>query len=325
MGVTSPSVSQDAGPPQPTPPHGGASAAELSALRVVPARHPWRWVATIVVAVLAAQFINGLLTNPGWDWITFREYFFEKSIMDALVTTLELTAIGTVFGFAGGIVLAAMRLSRSPFLQAVSWAYVWVFRSVPLIVQLLFWGNISYLYQSLSVGVPFGPSVASVQTLHLVSEFGAALLGLSLHQAAYSAEIVRSGIISVDQGQLEAAAALGIPKRRQFIRIVLPQAMRAILPTAANELIGLLKGTSVVYVLAIGELFYQVQVIYGRSGRVVALLMVATVWYIVLTTVLSIFQYYIERYYARGAVRVLPPTPAQRLRTRLRSLRGASR
>ena len=121
--------------------------------------------------------------------------------MEALLVILELTAIGTVLGFLGGIILAAMRLSKNPLLQAVSWAYVWVFRSVPLIVQLLFWGNISYLYQSLSIGVPFGPSFASFDTLHLISEFGAALLGLSLHQAAHSAEIVRSGIISVDQGQ----------------------------------------------------------------------------------------------------------------------------
>ena len=148
----------------------------------------------------------------------------------------------------------------------------------------------------------------------LIGTIGAALIGLTLHQAAYAAEIVRGGVISVDHGQLEAAAALGIPRLRQIRRIVLPQAMRAILPTAGNEIIGLLKGTSVVYVMAIGELFYQVQVVYGRNGRVIPLLIVATAWYVVLTSLLSVAQYYVERRYARGANRTPPPTPLQRVR-----------
>jgi len=283
-------------------------------LTVVAARHPWRWISTAIVLVLLAQLIHGLATNPGWDWATFGGYFLEKSIMHALLVTLELTVAGAVLGFLGGIVLAAMRLSSNPVLHTASWLYTWVFRSVPLIVQLLFWANLGYLYQTLQVGVPFGPGFFRFETLHLVSSLGAALLGLALHEAAYAGEIVRAGIISVDQGQLEAAAALGIPRGRQFRRILLPQAMRAILPSAANELVNLLKSTSVVYVLAIGEIFYQVQVVYGRNGRVVPLLMVATVWYVILTAVLSIFQFYVERHYARGAVRNLPPTPLQRLR-----------
>jgi polar amino acid transport system permease protein len=287
-------------------------------LTVRPARHPWRWAGTVVVLVLLAQFLHGLATNPGWDWRTFAGYFFEESVMRALLVTLELTAAGAILGFLGGIVLASMRLSGNPVLQTVSWTFTWVFRSVPLLVQLLFWANLGYLYQSLQFGVPFGPGFVEVQTLNLISPFSAALLGLALHEAAYAGEIVRSGIISVDQGQMEAAAALGIPRGRQFRRIVLPQAMRAILPSAANELVNLLKSTSVVYVLAIGELFYQVQVVYGRNGRVVPLLMVATVWYVILTALLSILQYYVERRYARGALRNLPPTPLQRLRAAVR-------
>ncbi|MEU7750334.1 amino acid ABC transporter permease [Micromonospora sp. NPDC049101] len=284
----------------------------------MPARHPWRWVASVVALVLAAQFTHGLVTNPGWDWPTFAGYFLERSVLRALLTTIELTVAGAALGFLAGIALAAMRLSRSPVLQAVSWTYIWVFRSVPLIVQLLFWANLGYLYDTLQLGVPFGPGFYQVQTANLIGPFGAALLGLTLHQSAYAAEIVRAGILSVDQGQLEAAAALGIPRHRQFRRIVLPQAMRAILPNAANELINLLKSTSVVYVLAIGEIFYQVQVVYGRNGRVVPLLMVATVWYVVLTALLSILQFYVERHFARGALRTLPPTPLQRLRVVLR-------
>ncbi|MET0422606.1 MAG: amino acid ABC transporter permease [Actinoplanes sp.] len=269
-------------------------------LTVVPARHPWRWVATAAALVLVAQLVHGLATNPGWEWSTFAGYFFEKSVMDALLITLELTFAGAVLGFVGGLVLAPMRLSANPVLRTVSWTYIWVFRSVPLIVQLLFWANLGYLYDTLQFGLPFGPGFVHFETATLVSSLGAALLGLALHEAAYAAEIVRAGIISVDQRQLEAAAALGIPRLRQFRRILLPQAMRAILPSAANELVNLLKSTSVVYVLAIGELFYQVQVVYGRNGRVVPLLMVATVWYVILTAVLSVFQHYVERHFARG-------------------------
>ena len=153
----------------------------------------------------------------------------------------------------------------------------------------------------------------------------AAIIGLAVHQAAYSSEVMRSGLLSVDFGQREAAAALGIPRFRQFRRIVLPQAMRTILPTGANEVINLFKSTSVVYVMAIGELFYQVRVIYNRNGAVWALLMVATVWYLVLTTLLSIVQYYVERHYARGAARQLPPTPLQRLRAALRNVAERAR
>ncbi|MEU5693928.1 amino acid ABC transporter permease [Actinosynnema sp. NPDC020468] len=276
---------------------------DLARLKVVPTRHPWRWVGIVVVLVLVAMFVNGLITNPGWDWPTFFRFFTAESILRAVGVTLQLTLYGTVIGFGLGIVLALMRLSRSRFLTAVSWTYIWAFRSIPLIVQLLFWFNISYLYKELTFGIPFGPAFFGFDTKDLISPMGAAVLGLALHQAAYAAEIVRSGIIAVDHGQLEAAAALGIPKTRQFRRIVLPQAMRSILPNAANEVIGLFKGTSVVSVVAIGELFYQVQVIYGRNARVVALLMVATVWYIALTTLLSVAQHYVEKRYSKGATR----------------------
>ncbi|SOB82096.1 amino acid ABC transporter permease [Streptomyces sp. 1331.2] len=303
--------------PRPEATAAGAAAVDLDALdglRTVPARHPWRWAAGAAALVVLAQFAHGLATNPGWDWATFRVYFTAETILRAIGRTLELTAYGTVLGFLLGAGVAAMRLSRSAILRAIAWAYVWVFRSIPLIVQLVFWFNLSYLYKRFGIGIPFGPTFGDVETVGVLSALGAAVLGLGLHQAAFAAEIIRGGIIAVDAGQREAAAALGIPRWRQAWRIVLPQAMRGILPAAANEVISLLKGTSVVYVMAIGELFYQAQVIYGRTGRVVPLLMVATVWYVVLTTVLSIGQYYVERYFARGAQHTPPPTPLQRLR-----------
>ncbi|MER7751271.1 amino acid ABC transporter permease [Kitasatospora sp. NPDC097643] len=293
---------------------------ELAGLRTVRARHPWRWAAGIAALVVVAQFAHGLATNPGWDWATFRLFFTADTIVRAVGRTLKLTAYGTVLGFLLGAGVAALRLSRSAILRTIAWAYVWVFRSIPLIVQLVFWFNLSYLYKRFGIGIPFGPTFGEVDTVGVLSALGAAVLGLGLHQAAFAAEIIRGGILAVDPGQREAAAALGIPRWRQARRIVLPQAMRGILPAAANEVISLLKGTSVVYVMAIGELFYQAQVIYGRTGRVVPLLMVATVWYVLLTTVLSIGQYYVERHFARGSRRTPPPTPLQRARAFVRSL-----
>ncbi|MFF0412895.1 amino acid ABC transporter permease [Kitasatospora sp. NPDC004745] len=304
-----------AGAPAPAP-----DLDELAGLRTVPARHPWRWALGIAALVVLAQFAHGLATNPGWDWATFRIYFTADTIVQAVGRTLQLTFYGTVLGFLLGAVVAAMRLSRSPILQSIAWAYVWVFRSIPLIVQLVFWFNLSYLYKRFGFGIPFGPTFGDFETVGVLSALGAAVLGLGLHQAAFAAEIIRGGVVAVDAGQREAAAALGIPRWRQAWRIVLPQAMRGILPAAANEVISLLKGTSVVYVMAIGELFYQAQVVYGRTGRVVPLLMVATVWYVLLTTVLSIGQYYVERYFSRGSQRSRPPTPLQRARAFVRSL-----
>lgn len=282
-------------------------------LKVVPARHPWRWAATAVTLVLLAMAANALITNPAWEWHFVGQYLFYETVLRAVGVTLRLTVLGIVLGFLLGTVIALMRLSASPLLQAVAWGYVWMFRSVPLILQLLFWFNLALLYDRISFGIPFGPSFFDVGTMDLIGPMTAATLGLALHQAAYCAEIVRSGFLSVDQGQLEAAAALGIPRTRQIRRILLPQAMRTIIPTAGNEIIGLVKGTSVVYIMAIPELFYQVQVIYARNGRVIALLLVAAIWYLLLTTVLSIVQHYVERHYARGAVRALPPTPLQRV------------
>ncbi|MFJ4769553.1 amino acid ABC transporter permease [Streptomyces uncialis] len=276
---------------------------DLSSLKVVPVRHPWRWAAVVATAVLLAQFVHGLVTNAGWEWEVFAEFFTADVILRAVWVTLQLTFYGTALGFALGIVLAFMRLSASPFLKAVAFGYIWAFRSIPLIVQLLFWFNLAYLYKELQFGIPFGPGFFTFDTMGLVGAMSAAVLGLALHQAAYAAEIVRGGVLAVDTGQLEAAAALGIPRLRQIRRIVLPQAMRSILPNAANEVISLFKGTSIVSVMAIGELFYQVQVIYGRNGRVVPLLMVATVWYILLTTALSVLQYYVERHFSKGATR----------------------
>ena len=276
---------------------------DYGALKVVPVRHPWRWVAVTVTAVLLAQFVHGLATNPGWEWEVFAEFFTAEVILKAVWVTLATHLLRDGVGLRARHRPGLHAAVGSPFLKAVSFAYIWAFRSIPLIVQLLFWFNLAYLYKELEFGIPFGPGFFSFDTMGLVGAMSAAVLGLALHQAAYAAEIVRGGVLSVDSGQLEAAAALGIPRLRQIRRIVLPQAMRSILPNAANEVISLFKGTSIVSVMAIGELFYQVQVIYGRNGRVVPLLMVATAWYILLTTALSVLQHYVERHFAKGSTR----------------------
>ncbi|MBP2707690.1 amino acid ABC transporter permease [Microbispora sp. RL4-1S] len=301
------------------------TAESAGSLTVIRARRPGRWAAGAVVAVLLAMAANALVTNPAWDWPVVAAYLFHPSVLHAVLFTMELTALGIVLGFLLGTVLALMRLSHVPLLASVAWGYVWLFRSVPLILQLLFWYNLAALYKQISFGVPFGPAFFSVGSMDLIGPVTAAALGLALHQAAYAAEIVRGGFLSVDPGQLEAAAALGIPRARQIVRIQLPQAMRSIVPAAGNEIIGLVKGTSVVYIMALPELFYQVQVIYNRNGRVIAMLLVAAIWYLVLTTVLSVGQYYVERRFGRGLARALPPTPVWRVRRVLAVRRAARR
>jgi polar amino acid transport system permease protein len=278
--------------------------AELARGRVTPLRRPGRWIASAIAVVLLAQFVHALVTNRVFQWSAFGYWFFRPVIVHGLVLTLELTGLSAAFGLVGGLVLALMRGSGSPLLQAVSWGYIWVFRSIPLIVLLLFLANVTALYDSLSLGIPFGPSFLRFNANDVLSFFVVAVLGLSLNEAAYAAEIVRSGLISVDSGQLAAAAALGLPKWRQYRRVILPQATRTIIPAYANQLIGLLKGTSVVYITSLLELFGEVETQAStNSGQIIPLLMVGTVWYVILTSALSVVQHYVERYFARGAVR----------------------
>ncbi|WP_082727512.1 amino acid ABC transporter permease/ATP-binding protein [Burkholderia sp. MSMB2157WGS] len=278
-------------------------------VRIVPARHRSRTAGTVLALVLIALTLHSILGNPQWGWPVFAEWFLSPPVLSGLARTLVLTLLGAVFGFVLGAFVALARLSRSRLLSASAWIFVWLFRSIPLIVLLLILNNLGYLYEHVRLGVPFTDIVwFDTPTTDLISPFLAAVLGLTLNHAAFSAEVIRGGILAVDQGQLEAAAALGLPRGRQTSRIVLPQAMRAILPTAFNDLITLAKGTSMVYVLAMPELFYTVQVIYRRNLEVIPLLMVATVWYLIILTVLSAIQVQVERHYARGALRNPPPS-----------------
>lgn len=294
-----------------------------TAQRVIALRRPGRWITTVIVLVVVAQIAHGIVTNPFYQWDRFQYWFVRPVIVDGLVITLQVTVWSALLGLLGGIVLALMRLSRSPVLKAVSWTYIWLFRSIPLIVLLLFLYNFSALYKTFSLGVPFGPAFGHFSETKLATDMVIAVVGISLNEAAYAAEVVRAGLLSVDQGQHEAAAALGLPKGYQFRRVVLPQALRAIIPAYVNQLIGLIKGTSLVYYVSLLDLFGSVETMGSTyPGDIVPLLMVATVWYVILTSIVSVAQYYVERYYSRGAVRTLPPTPLQQLRVKLGTIRA---
>ncbi len=291
------------------------------AIKAVPVRHPGRWAGAVVVAVLVAMLLHAFLYNPRFKWDVVGQYLFDDSILRGLLVTLELTALSMVMGVVGGVLLAVMRLSRNRLLAAAAWLFIWVFRGTPVLVQLVFWGFLGALWPKLSIGVPFGPAFWSENTNTLIPTFTAALLGLGLNEAAYMAEIVRAGITSVDEGQTEAAHALGMSRFQTMWRIVLPQAMRVIIPPTGNETISMLKTTSLVSVLALEELFQAGQLIYSRNYQNIPLLIVVSLWYLFLTSILTVGQYYIERHYARGANRTLPPTPVQRIRTLLSSAR----
>jgi len=283
-------------------------------IKAVPVRHPGRWLAAAIVLFLAIALGKSVADNPRFGWGIVGSYFTDGRVLDGLGVTLELTATSMAIGVVLGTLLAVMRLSPNPLVAAASWLYIWFFRGTPVLVQILFWSNISALYPRLSVGIPFGPQFAHFDANSVITPFVAGMLALGLNEGAYMAEIVRAGIISVDEGQVDAAQALGMTRLQSMRRIVLPQAMRVIIPPTGNETISMLKTTSLVSVIATTELLYSVQLIYAVNYRTIPLLLVASLWYLIVTTVLSIGQYYLERRFGRGASRNLPETPLQRLR-----------
>lgn len=268
--------------------------------RVILRRKPLTWVATIVVIVLAIAVLQSIVTNIRFEWEVVFQYFTSESVLRGLWRTIELTVLAMSIGIALGVILALMRLSDSPVLKVTSNAYIWFFRGTPLLVQLILLYNISALYPRLIIGVPFGPELFSGDMNAIVTPYLVALLALALNESAYMAEIVRGGILSVDQGQVEAARALGMRKSRVMRRIVIPQAMRFIIPPTGNQVLSLLKASSLVSVIALPELLYSVQVIYTRTFQTIPLLLVATIWYLIVTSILMVAQSVLERYYSRG-------------------------
>ncbi|MFJ5232714.1 amino acid ABC transporter permease [Kitasatospora sp. NPDC088391] len=296
---------------------GSVTPGRPEAIKAVPVRHPGRWVGVAVIAVLVAMLVHALLTNQAIKWDVVGNTLTDPTIVHGIWVTLELTALSMLMGVVGGVLLAVMRLSGNPVLSGAAWVYIWVFRGTPVLVQLVFWNSIGALWPTLSIGIPFGPSFWSESSNTLIPVFTAALLGLGLNEAAYMAEIVRSGIQSVDEGQTEAAHALGLSKAATMRRIVLPQAMRVIIPPTGNETISMLKTSSLVQVIALVELFTAGHDIYARTFQTIPVLIAVSMYYLLMTSILTVGQYYIERHYARGTNRTLPPTPVQRLRTLL--------
>lgn len=270
----------------------GGSETELP---VVPLRHPWTAGFAVLSVLVAGGVLYSVSTNPAFGWPVVARYMFDPQILAGLGRTLELTLIAMGIGLSLGTVLAIMRLSANRLLSVLSWLYIWFFRSVPVLVQLIFWYNFGALYPRIRLALPFGAVLFDASTNVVITPLTAALAGLGLAQAAYTAEVIRAGIVSVPSGQTRAAKALGMGPATIFIRIVFPQAMRLIIPPVGNEVISMVKGTSLVSVIAMADLLYTAQLIYSRTYETIPLLIVASLWYLLIVSVLSAMQGGLER------------------------------
>ena len=283
-------------------------------IKAIPLRRPGRWVAAVVVVVLVGLFIYGSATNEQFGWATYRPYLFDARISKAAWVTIQLTILSMAAAIVLGIVLAVMRLSPNPVLKSAAWVYLWVFRGTPVYVQLVFWGLFPSIYKSIDLGVPFVHQFVHFDMQDLQAAFLFAVIGLALNEAAYMAEIVRAGIASVNEGQTEASVALGMTWGQTMRRTVLPQAMRVIIPPTGNELISLLKTTSLVTAVPLStELYGRARDISGANFEPIPLLMVAVTWYLAMTSVLMVGQYYVERPYSNGSTRTLTTRQLQAL------------
>ncbi|WP_217567795.1 amino acid ABC transporter permease [Streptomyces sp. GbtcB7] len=294
--------------PEDTPPAGP------EAIKAIPVRHYGRYLsAVIAIAVLVAiiyAFGQGKI-----NWNAVPAYFFDHRIIKGVGQTLLLTVLSMAIGILGGILLAVMRLSKNPVTSSIAWFYIWFFRGTPVLVQLFVWFNLGLVFEYINLGPIYKDYWSSFMTPFLT-----ALLGLGLNEAAYMAEICRAGLLSVDEGQTEASHALGMSHGKTLRRIIIPQAMRVIVPPTGNEVINMLKTTSLVSAVQYYELLRYAQDIGQTSGAPVEMLFLAAAWYLIMTSVLSVGQYYVERYYARGSSRQLPPTPWQKIKANLTSL-----
>lgn len=265
----------------------------------------------IIVLFFLSVFIWLSAENQAFDWPVVGHYLFDRQILNGVVTTLWLTVVVTVLGVLLGVVVASMRLSKNPVISSLAWSYIWLFRATPLLVQLLFWFNIGYLIPTLNIGIPGLHPWFSVPTNSLISALGAAILGLTMHGVAYSAEFIRGGLLAVPRGQQEAARMLGLSPWQIFIKIVFPQSLRSMIPVLGNFLIDNLKGTAIISVVAVTELLYSAQLIYNRNYKIIPLLLVATLWYLFLTSAFTLIQHVIEKRVNRGYL-AQPVTTASR-------------
>jgi polar amino acid transport system permease protein len=285
-------------------------------IKAVPVRHPGRWIVAAIVLLIAASIIRSIIVNTGpnkgFQWVWVGHYLFDPRILHGVVATIYLTVACQAIGIVLGVISAVMRMSPNPIVSSASWLYVWFFRGTPLLVQLIFWYNIAALFPVIALGIPFGPSLIHAHANSFITPLVAGLLGLGLNEGAYMSEIVRAGIISVDEGQTQAAQSLGMSRLQIMRLIVLPQAMRVVIPPTGNETISMLKNTSLLSVVAYGELLFAAQSIYDVNYKVIPLLIVISIWYLVMTSVLYVGQYFIERHYGRGFTRAERATMRER-------------
>jgi polar amino acid transport system permease protein len=283
-------------------------------IKAIPVRHYGRYVsAVIAIGILVAivyAFGQGKI-----NWHAVPDYFFDHRILTGVYKTLLLTVLSMVIGIVGGIGLAVMRLSKNPVTSSIAWFYIWFFRGTPVLVQLFLWFNLGLVFEYINLGPIYKNYWSDFMTPLLT-----ALLGLGLNEAAYMAEICRAGLLAVDEGQTEASHALGMSHAKTLRRIVIPQAMRVIVPPTGNEVINMLKTTSLVAAVQYPELFRYAQDIGQNSGAPVEMYFLAAAWYLIMTSVLSVGQYYVERYYARGSSRALPATPYQKIKANMLSI-----
>jgi polar amino acid transport system permease protein len=276
-------------------------------IKAVPVRHPGRWIAAAIILWIAAAIVRSIVTNTGpnrgFQWVWVGHYLFDSRILHGMLATIYLTALCQGIGIVLGVIAAVMRLSPNPVVSGASWLYIWFFRGTPLLVQIVFWYNIAALFPTIALGIPFGPAFVHGHANSIVTPLVTAALGLGLNEGAYMSEIVRAGIISVDEGQTHAAQALGMSRLQIMRLIVLPQAMRVIIPPTGNETISMLKNTSLLIVASYGELFFSAQSIYDVNYKIIPLLIVISIWYLVMTSVLYVGQYFIERRFGRGFTR----------------------
>jgi polar amino acid transport system permease protein len=302
-------------------------------IRAVPVRHPGRWIGTAVIAVLAAMFVHMLVTNAAFQWGFMFDNMFTPPVLRGAQTTLIMTVLAMVVGVLLGIVFAVMRLSPNPVLSGAAWVYVWFFRAIPRYVLLFFFANLGALYGTYEFGIPFDHQLMGLLGLsgdlrflglngnQIFAGFTAGLLGLALSEGAYMAEIVRAGMQSVDPGQTEAASALGMSRGATLRRIVLPQAMRVIVPPTGNETIAMLKDTSLLIAVPVtSELNFQLHAIGSRTFQIIPMAVASILWYLALASLLMIGQYFVERRFSRGVGS--RETRAQRAERQARTVGG---
>ncbi|MGP3688424.1 amino acid ABC transporter permease [Streptomyces sp. IBSNAI002] len=305
----------DKGPAVPVPAGPGASGIPYEAIKAIPVRHYGRWISAVVVAVLLAWLVYAF-SQGKIIWGTVGDKLFDPAVLSGLGNTVIISVASMALGLVLGIVFAVMRLSHNPVTSFVSWLYIWFFRGTPVYVQLLVWFSLPLIFQYINLG-----PIYKNETVDVMTPFMVALLGLGLNEGAYMAEIVRAGIQSVDEGQSEASHALGMTRTQTMRRVVLPQAMRVIIPPTGNEFINMLKTSSLVSAVQYTELLRASSNIGSTAGAIIEMYFVASIWYLALTSVFSVGQYYLERRYARGSLRSLPPTPFERLKANLNMFR----